>query len=70
MALDTLESLAHASAQAPQIVGQGIGQSGSLLNKHLKKGETSPTGVVEFQLGKYAYFCRLNPTPHYTITVQ
>lgn len=30
MSLDTLESSTHASAQAPQIVGRGIGQSGGV----------------------------------------
>ena len=33
-------------------------------------GASSETGVVELTPGAYVYSCPLNPTPHYTITVE
>ncbi len=43
---------------------------GSQLKKYPNQGETGTSGVVELKPGKYAYFCPLNPTPHYTLTVK
>jgi plastocyanin len=43
---------------------------GSQLKKYPNQGETGTSGVVELKPGKYAYFCPLNPTPHYTLTVR
>ncbi len=42
----------------------------SLLPKTLKQGESALTGIVELKKGNYVYSCPLNPTPHYTITVE
>ncbi len=42
----------------------------SLLPKTLKQGESAITGIVELKKGSYVYSCPLNPTPHYTITVE
>lgn len=42
----------------------------SLLPKTLKQGESAITGIVELKKGNYVYSCPLNPTPHYTITVE
>ncbi|MDN5199819.1 cupredoxin domain-containing protein [Fulvivirgaceae bacterium BMA10] len=39
------------------------------LQKTINKGETSESKVVTLKEGTYNYFCPLNPTPHYTITV-
>ncbi len=33
-------------------------------------GTTESTGVVTLEPGEYVYSCPLNPTPHYTITVE
>jgi plastocyanin len=33
------------------------------------KGNTSYTNIVELKAGEYEYFCPLNPTPKYTLTV-
>ena len=33
-------------------------------------GESQSTGVVTLTPGEYVYSCPLNPTPHYTITVE
>lgn len=35
----------------------------------VKKGEFQYTGVVELKKGEYVYSCPLNPTPHYTLSV-
>ena len=35
----------------------------------LNAGEEAHTGVVELAEGEYVYYCPLNPTPHYSITV-
>ncbi len=32
-------------------------------------GSSSKTGIVELSAGEYEYFCPLNPTPKYTLTV-
>ena len=39
------------------------------LSKTINKGETAQSGVVTLKPGTYKYFCPLNPTPEYTITV-
>lgn len=36
----------------------------------VKKGEVQYTGVVELKTGEYVYYCPLNPTPHYTLSVK
>jgi len=33
------------------------------------EGSSSKTGIVELSAGDYEYFCPLNPTPKYTLTV-
>ncbi len=43
-------------------------KEGYLANA-IKKGETARSQVVELGEGTYKYFCPLNPTPEYTITV-
>ncbi len=40
------------------------------LGKTIKDGETSRSKVVVLEEGTYNYFCPLNPTPHYQITVK
>ncbi len=42
----------------------------SYLSKTIKDGETAKSKVVNLTPGTYSYFCPLNPTPHYTITVK
>jgi len=34
------------------------------------KGSSSLTGVVDLKAGEYEYFCPLNPTPKYSLTVK
>lgn len=34
------------------------------------QGSSSKTGTVELSAGEYEYFCPLNPTPKYTLTVK
>ena len=36
----------------------------------VQKNQSSRTGVVTLTPGTYTYSCPLNPTPHYTITVE
>ncbi|MEP3371933.1 MAG: hypothetical protein ABJO28_12445 [Maribacter dokdonensis] len=36
----------------------------------VKKGKAEYSGVVELKKGKYVYFCPLNPTPYYNLTVK
>ena len=43
-------------------------KEGYLANT-IKKGETARSQVVVLEEGTYKYFCPLNPTPEYTITV-
>lgn len=43
-------------------------KEGYLANT-IKKGETARSQVVVLEEGSYKYFCPLNPTPEYTITV-
>ena len=40
------------------------------VKETVKKGKTSTSSVVTFKKGEYEYFCPLNPTPHYAITVR
>lgn len=40
------------------------------LSKTIKDGETASSKTVQLEKGEYVYFCPLNPTPQYTITVQ
>lgn len=40
------------------------------LAKTVDKGETSQSKVVTLKPGTYKYFCPMNPTPEYTITVK
>ena len=39
------------------------------LAKTIKNGESARSGEVELAPGTYHFFCPLNPTPEYTITV-
>lgn len=36
----------------------------------VKDGETQKTKATVLEKGEYVYFCPLNPTPQYTLTVQ
>ncbi|WP_298237093.1 cupredoxin domain-containing protein [uncultured Algibacter sp.] len=36
----------------------------------VKDGETQKTNATTLKKGEYVYFCPLNPTPQYTLTVQ
>lgn len=57
-------------AIAPEVGGKaGKHIKSGYLKKTIKKGETAASGVVELKAGTYKYFCPLNPTPEYTITV-
>ena len=40
------------------------------LSKTIKNGESAQSGEVTLEKGEYVYFCPLNPTPEYKITVQ
>ena len=40
------------------------------VQKTIKDGETSNSKAVTLAKGEYVYFCPLNPTPQYTITVE
>ena len=39
------------------------------VNAPVADGSSSKTGIVELSAGEYEYFCPLNPTPKYTLTV-
>ena len=36
----------------------------------VKSGDSGMTGIVELAAGEYEYFCPLNPTPKYSLTVK
>lgn len=36
----------------------------------VKEGDSSMTNIVELKAGEYEYFCPLNPTPKYSLTVK
>ncbi len=36
----------------------------------VKEGKTEKTNVTKLSKGEYVYFCPLNPTPQYTLTVK
>jgi len=40
------------------------------VSKPVVNGASSKTGIVELTEGEYEYFCPLNPTPKYTLTVK
>lgn len=40
------------------------------LTQAVKEGETATSQVVTLEPGEYVYFCPLNPTPEYTLTVE
>ena len=40
------------------------------VSKTAKKGTTEKTGVIKLEKGEYVYFCPLNKTPHYPLTVK
>ncbi len=40
------------------------------LAKTIKDGETAQSKAVTLEKGEYVYFCPLNPTPQYKITVK
>ncbi len=48
--------------------GKQVPNSG--LDHYPVAKEIGTSGVVELKAGKYAYFCPLNPTPHYILTVK
>jgi plastocyanin len=39
------------------------------VTKPVADGTSGKTGIVELEAGTYEYFCPLNPTPKYTLTV-
>jgi hypothetical protein len=39
------------------------------VQKMIADGETSSSKEVVFEKGEYEFFCPMNPTPHYKITV-
>ncbi|MEM6523148.1 MAG: cupredoxin domain-containing protein [Bacteroidota bacterium] len=40
------------------------------LSKTIKSGESAQSKVVTLEKGEYVYFCPMNPTPEYKITVE
>ena len=44
--------------------------SNAYLTKTIKDGESAQSKVVTLEKGEYVYFCPLNPTPQYKITVK
>lgn len=43
----------------------------AMLTNVIADGETSTSkGAVKLEKGEYVYFCPMNPTPQYTITVE
>lgn len=56
-------------------VGFVLSKKGFLLKRNIAafgelfEGQTKRSGEVELKPGEYHYFCPLNPTPKYTITV-
>ncbi len=40
------------------------------VKETVKKGKTSTSNIVTLEKGEYVYFCPLNPTPQYAITVK
>ncbi len=40
------------------------------LKKTIKDGEVATSNTVSLEKGTYVYFCPLNPTPQYKITVK
>ena len=39
------------------------------VSQPVADGQTSQTGIVDLKVGEYEYFCPLNPTPKYQLTV-
>ena len=44
--------------------------SEAYVTKTVQKGQTEKTGVINLEKGEYIYFCPLNKTPQYTLTVK
>jgi len=40
------------------------------IQKMIKDGETSTSKEVTLAEGEYEFFCPMNPTPHYSLTVK
>ena len=40
------------------------------LKNTIKNGESASSNVVSLKKGEYVYFCPLNPTPQYKLTVR
>ena len=40
------------------------------VQQTVKDGTTSTSKVVSLEKGEYVYFCPMNPTPQYTLTVK
>ncbi|TRX58771.1 hypothetical protein FNH22_12910 [Fulvivirga sp. M361] len=40
------------------------------LSETIKDGQSATSGEVTLEKGEYVYFCPLNPTPQYKITVK
>ncbi len=57
-------------------VGFALSKKGFLMKKNmtgfgeLHEGQTKESEAVDLKPGEYQYFCPLNPTPQYTITVE
>ncbi|MEM8894116.1 MAG: cupredoxin domain-containing protein [Bacteroidota bacterium] len=44
--------------------------SSAYLTNTIEDGQTGKSNVVTLEKGEYVYFCPLNPTPQYSITVE
>jgi len=44
--------------------------SAAYLSKVIKDGESSTSQEVVLEAGEYVYFCPMNPTPQYSLTVE
>ena len=44
--------------------------SAAYLTNTIEDGQTATSNVVTLEKGEYVYFCPLNPTPQYAITVE
>ncbi len=44
--------------------------SSAYLKSTIEDGETAQSNQVVLEAGEYVYFCPLNPTPQYSITVK
>ncbi len=50
--------------------GQADHVQSAYLKSTIEDGETATSNKVVLEKGEYVYFCPLNPTPQYSITVE